>query len=1106
MYHRKKYSQRLTIIGKRSLACFVALCMLFSFAPTVFAEGIELTEEVITNIISEVTETEAAEEVTALSEITEMRDEFSKTFLMSDGTYTQVSYASPVHYEDEDGVFQEIDNRLSVNAMTGKVTTGNGGTDVAFSQSQPQVSINANGHNISWSVEKKNELRNDDNVSLMNITPSYASFTANAINVADTADFKALPVEEQLMSAHKAFSEMKYASFAEGYAVNYTVAPGKVKEDILITSAENNEFVITVNAMGLTAVLGDYRTVIFKNNANETVLTFDVPYMYDANDEFSTNIDIALTPVLGGYEITLTADEEWLNDEARVYPVVIDPSYTFEHGSTPATTITDTMVHEGDSATDCSCGVDHDAHGFVITNKYNSKQYYSYFKVEVNSSAAMSRVIEATLNLHLTSTTNSGGPFSLYRVTQDWDEATITYDNQPSHSNTAVDSGINYVVNSNGTVTVTFDIAEEVRRYTAGIYENYGFMLAYTNEDINDYNRFHTANYETVAHRPTMTVNYDFFVTREGEYSNYCIENIGNYKILTSSTSPVQTQPYNPSNIHDFAWTVIRLDSYCGYCVIRPSDDASRALRYDGTTVSVANIGSTNTLSAVPEECQWNIFEYNSYYVLRNKATGKILSSSDTTVNGVSKNSGSLQRWNINFVPCMSMSADNIVAVQGETIPYSSINLTFNEGGIQPTLTTQYYIYTPSCYPEGSVSFGTNGMTVSSDFAGGEIKVTFGRIDTTATAEFSVFVIPDGGVFIIENQETEMYMNIGEDSDGTYVVQHAFNDADLLYWQTELQSDGYYKIKNLKTGRYLKVAGDSSANNQTTKVYDDNLNTDGYKFKFEITNSGTIKILPKTGEASSRYLATESGNNGAKIRQMDDENASNEWALYCINNLQLNTPKISQRHQWCWAASALMMTRTFVSQEGDDEYIKRSADQRAAVYHVFGDDSIDYTSYDWKKDPDELKNKGGIHTDVADAAAYLAGESGKYITFSATLTPYDEKYLIRFLIDGCPITRLCAIIDDELSSRPTIIGAGISLLFEENDGHTTVIKGVYWDETQQRFMFTINDPDGGSSYDLLYEELLFNVDNGRSEVWYPTVVVKTGYSDHIDSRDYSSQP
>ena len=157
MYHRKKYSQRLTVIGKRSLACFVALCMLFSFAPTVIAESIELTEEVITDIIPTVTESETPEDVTALSEITEMRDEFSKTFLMSDGTYTQVSYASPVHYEDEDGVFQEIDNRLSVNAMTGKVTTGNGGTNVAFSQSQPQVSINANGHNISCEPKKSKQ-------------------------------------------------------------------------------------------------------------------------------------------------------------------------------------------------------------------------------------------------------------------------------------------------------------------------------------------------------------------------------------------------------------------------------------------------------------------------------------------------------------------------------------------------------------------------------------------------------------------------------------------------------------------------------------------------------------------------------------------------------------------------------------------------------------------------------------------------------------------------------------------------------------------------------------------------------------------------------------
>ena len=154
MYNKTR-RRWLAFMGKRGIAVLLTLSMLFSFAPTVIAEGTELIEEVITNIIPE-----TPEEVTVLSEITEMRDEFSKTFLMSYGTYTQVSYASPVHYETEDGTFQEIDNRLSVNVMTGKVTTGNGGTDVAFSQSQPQVSIDANGHNISWNVSKKSELRN----------------------------------------------------------------------------------------------------------------------------------------------------------------------------------------------------------------------------------------------------------------------------------------------------------------------------------------------------------------------------------------------------------------------------------------------------------------------------------------------------------------------------------------------------------------------------------------------------------------------------------------------------------------------------------------------------------------------------------------------------------------------------------------------------------------------------------------------------------------------------------------------------------------------------------------------------------------------------------
>ena len=55
-----------------------------------------------------VTETEAL----ILSEVEEERQESSKTFLLTDGTFMLAQYAVPVHYEDSEGNWQEFDTTL----------------------------------------------------------------------------------------------------------------------------------------------------------------------------------------------------------------------------------------------------------------------------------------------------------------------------------------------------------------------------------------------------------------------------------------------------------------------------------------------------------------------------------------------------------------------------------------------------------------------------------------------------------------------------------------------------------------------------------------------------------------------------------------------------------------------------------------------------------------------------------------------------------------------------------------------------------------------------------------------------------------------------------
>lgn len=106
-----------------------------------------------------------------------------------------------------------------------------------------------------------------------------------------------------------------------------------------------------------------------------------------------------------------------------------------------------------------------------------------------------------------------------------------------------------------------------------------------------------------------------------------------------------------------------------------------------------------------------------------------------------------------------------------------------------------------------------------------------------------------------------------------------------------------------------------------------------------------------------------------------------------------STPLLYQTESmWCWVASAQMLARTNFpnnSVQYNEEIIKK--EQQDAVYYIFGDDTSAIETYDWNTDSQNLKNMGGIYTDVAKAAAYFVGLVEGDATFSGYPSPYLEK-------------------------------------------------------------------------------------------------------------------
>ena len=83
---------------KKTVALLLCLVIVFSFPASTLA--------------TEITSAQSAGSVNEKTEVVSMRDTYSKTYLLPDGSYQYVAYAEPIHYKDSNNTFVEINNEI----------------------------------------------------------------------------------------------------------------------------------------------------------------------------------------------------------------------------------------------------------------------------------------------------------------------------------------------------------------------------------------------------------------------------------------------------------------------------------------------------------------------------------------------------------------------------------------------------------------------------------------------------------------------------------------------------------------------------------------------------------------------------------------------------------------------------------------------------------------------------------------------------------------------------------------------------------------------------------------------------------------------------------
>lgn len=406
-----------------------------------------------------------------------LREETVKHFKMSDGTFSAVDYSAPVHYKTDDGDYKDIDNSLeSVTLADGSGFFVN--KDNPFSVTFPddlsndrEIVISKNGKTISFSLDGAS---NSKGVVNNNTAEKEAEKLQKELEKATTEEEKAEIKNRYAFSAEKVESRLIYKY--NGYIdIEYILTGSKLKESLIIKKQTGKaDFKFKYNLEGLTAELQPDNSVLVKDG-EEVVFIIEAPYMFDAADNFSSDITVEIKNKNKGFEYILHADKDWLKSDDRVYPVTIDPTIQGSVGSnytTKSATGAKTGLIESELAE-----LEMYGNTLKVGNAYGANLYSFYYAKIPTTIPYSARITKATFNAKCRTLATTNFPIYVSEITSTWpnNKKGLTGTEVPNVSN------IKSAYGNSSTLAVgaftTFDVTSIVQSWQAGTSENYGIAL-----------------------------------------------------------------------------------------------------------------------------------------------------------------------------------------------------------------------------------------------------------------------------------------------------------------------------------------------------------------------------------------------------------------------------------------------------------------------------------------------------------------------------------------------------------------------------------------------------------------------------------------------------
>ena len=233
---------------------------------------------------------------------------------------------------------------------------------------------------------------------------------------------------------------------------------------------------------GLTPKSQEDGSIVLFNGDDMPEYVIPAPFMEDAGGNISNQVSLTMEADENGYLLSITADNEWIEAEERVYPIVIDPTiaaYTsYMVGGTAAQNKSNSAILSYYGSSVMGVGYGNNGEG----------EMEAFFKLTQLPTIGPGVVVDATIEFAVSSYVPLTGSSSkatllMHEVTSansgtDW-ITNLTWANKPTYAQQAMDyatipfMGYNY----SETQYASWDITKCVQKWYADQNSNYGLAL-----------------------------------------------------------------------------------------------------------------------------------------------------------------------------------------------------------------------------------------------------------------------------------------------------------------------------------------------------------------------------------------------------------------------------------------------------------------------------------------------------------------------------------------------------------------------------------------------------------------------------------------------------